>query len=70
MIETLLTNEDLAAKVEWEGGVAEAISYGIDADQLVDPEVAALWQRAIEQFEALRQTTAQINEAIGLDYEL
>lgn len=70
MAKTVYSNEDLAAKVEWEGGVIDALDYGIRAEQIADPQLAALWQKASRQFADLRHTTAQINEAIGLDYTL
>lgn len=39
------TKDELASKVDWEGGVAEAITgYGISVDAL--PEDAPTWVRA------------------------
>jgi hypothetical protein len=39
-----LTRERLAAKVVWEGGVFEALRYGVRSDQIADRELAQLWQ--------------------------
>jgi hypothetical protein len=41
-----MNNERLATKVDWEGGVLPAITYGIRANQIADPEIAALWSEA------------------------
>ena len=43
------SREDLAAKVDWEGGVSEAINgYGIGADELPEDtpaDIVAAWRR-------------------------
>lgn len=40
------TRRDVAAKVDWEGGVDEALAYGIAADEMPDPELEAAWAAA------------------------
>ena len=41
------TLEDLAAKIDWEGGIAEAVAYGIKHTDIPDghPDLAAAWAR-------------------------
>lgn len=36
----------LRDKVNWEGGVWDAIVYGISADDIEDPKIAELWEKA------------------------
>ena len=40
-----LTVARLAHKVDWEGGILEAIEYGVTREQIADPEAAELWGR-------------------------
>jgi hypothetical protein len=35
----------LAQKIRWEGGLWSALEYGIQARDIADPELAALWAR-------------------------
>jgi hypothetical protein len=38
-----LDRQLLAHKVQWEGGVLGALQYGIQSDQIADPELARAW---------------------------
>ena len=38
-----MTILDLAAKTVWEGGIIATLEYGIHADDLADPDLAAAW---------------------------
>lgn len=43
-----MTIEELAAKIEWEGGIVDAVEYGIHADDLPAETPLAIreaWQR-------------------------
>jgi hypothetical protein len=45
---------DLAAKIDWEGGVEESISYGIRAEHFpVDTpkEILDAWNRLVESYQ-------------------
>jgi hypothetical protein len=66
--------EDFAAKVEWEGGVAGALDYGLKHTDLdpADPSTAALrekWARIEqiyrEQFEPLEREITELLEALS-----
>lgn len=35
--------DELAAKIVWEGGISDAIEYGIQARDIADLEVAKAW---------------------------
>jgi len=37
------SREELAAKIEWEGGVMGALEYGITAAQMPDEKMRAVW---------------------------
>lgn len=42
---TKMDEATLAQKVRWEGGLWSALEYGITADDIANPELAALWAR-------------------------
>lgn len=48
-----MSNERLATKVDWEGGVLPAITYGIRSNEIADPEIAELWAKAEKAYGAL-----------------
>ena len=64
--------EELAAKIEWEGGIPEAIMYGVGHAE-VPPEVQDLWKQAellTKQLDFICCTIeARINEAIEDDLD-
>ncbi len=53
---------DVAAKVEWEGGLVETIGYyGLPASEIADPHLAELWAMAARVFnELLRPVLEEI----------
>lgn len=59
-----MNNERLATKVDWEGGVLAAIIYGIHADQIADPEVAALWREAEKAHAVLEPTLRDLERRL------
>lgn len=75
-----MTPAEFAGKVEWEGGVLDALDYGLRADDLDDsnPELKAAWRdlarRWAEDFEpGLRNVERMLDEleqsdgAVGAD---
>jgi len=59
-----MTNDELRAKVDWEGGVQEAIQYGIMAEDIDDPKVAELWKLAESAQAMFESITNQIIDII------
>jgi hypothetical protein len=39
-----MTTARLVKKVDWEGGVEDAIRYGIHSSQIADPDLAEMWR--------------------------
>ena len=72
-----LSDQEFALKVEWEGGVVDALDYGLRASDLDDsnPTLKALWldieQQWLESFEpavrALEDALEDVLEADGAD---
>lgn len=61
------TRETLIAKVNWEGGIIDALDYGIKAEDIEDPTLAALWRAAETQYRALEPLVERIAQALGLE---
>jgi hypothetical protein len=59
-----MTNEDLAAKIGWEGGVTATLDYGLRSEDIVDPELRALWAEAETRYEELSKVTDKIEEKL------
>jgi hypothetical protein len=55
----------LAKKVEWEGGVLEAVQYGVTSDQIEDPELAAAWKEIESMWQALQPALARIDKSLS-----
>ena len=68
MSEKFKTVIELAGKVEWEGGVAEAIlSYGITPDELPDDtpaEITEAWQRVFGVTTDIEKIEMYLEEAL------
>lgn len=54
----------LAEKVDWEGGVIEALEYGIRSGDIADPEVATVWRRVEQLWSELRPAVRQIERTL------
>ena len=59
-----MTIEELASKVEWEGGVEGALDYGVTSDDIEDPQLSALWAKATEAHAVLQYIVADINKIL------
>ena len=62
------TNEDLFMKIDWEGGIAEAIEYGIRSSD-VPVDLAPLWESASERYAAFSQVADVIMEILEKEYD-
>lgn len=54
------TRRDVADKVDWEGGVDEALAYGVAADEMPDPELEAAWAAAKAAYEPYAKAAAVV----------
>lgn len=67
------SREELIGTIEWEGGIDEAIAYGIkpddmppDVDGEVDEHLQRLWKYAVSAHERFEDVAEQIREELGL----
>jgi len=56
-----LTLARLANKVDWEGGILEAIEYGVTREHIADPEVAELWGRLEALYSEMTPAIGRLN---------
>ncbi len=45
-----LEAEELSAKIDWEGGVYEALKSGLNSDDIDDEELSSIWAELEESF--------------------
>jgi len=57
------TRDEVAAKVEWEGSLTEALEYGVTAGEMPDDELGGAWV-AMEHAYIEFSEAAEIVEAI------
>ena len=60
-----MDNDELLGAVEWEGGWAELITHGFDADALLDPIVKEKFKEAIAKFNDFCAVTDELDQLIG-----
>lgn len=66
---TYMTAEEFASKISWEGGVTEALEYGLKSSEL-DPddeasrELRAAWIRAEGLWEEMRLAIDGVDEVL------
>lgn len=61
-----LSNDRLAQKIRWEGGLLAALDYGITAKDIEDPEVAKLWRRLERSYGTLSPLIDEATERLGV----
>ena len=49
------TVQEVRDKVDWEGGIFETLRWGLSANRIKDPKLAALWEKLEEVEEVVRQ---------------
>lgn len=59
-----MTLEDFAAKVDWEGGVIDAIDYGLKPEDAPEGELRDLWRQACDLFKQMEPITNRIGELL------
>jgi hypothetical protein len=64
--QTKFSNERLAQKIRWEGGLVAALEYGIRATDIEDPEVAKLWRRLERSFGTFSPLLDEASERLGV----
>jgi hypothetical protein len=54
--ETYTSRVDLAAKVDWEGGIFGALEYGITSDMMPDEELREYWADLERRYAEMQET--------------
>jgi hypothetical protein len=62
-----LSNERLAQKIRWEGGILAALEYGINSDDIDDPGLSELWQQLDQRYQEIAPLLDEM--AVRLDVE-
>jgi hypothetical protein len=61
----LLGIDELASKVRWEGGILDALEYGIGSEEIADPELATIWSRMEQLYNDLRPVMKQAQRLLS-----
>lgn len=64
-----MTLVDFAAKVEWEGGVIDALDYGLKPEDAPEGELRDPWQQAYDLFQQMEPITDRIGALLDAAYE-
>lgn len=57
--------DDVANKIEWEGGIISALEYGIHADDIEDEELANLWEQLEQAYNPVHKLIILIEDFLG-----
>ena len=56
----LWTAQEVFDKIEWEGGINDAIEWGLFSEQIEDPKLRELWAVAEQLYEDFREARQNI----------
>ena len=59
-----MTPEEFCAKIDFEGGVFDALEYGLTEEGLGDPVLAAAWKRLREKHQDMRADVVLVESAV------
>lgn len=62
-----MSNEQLAQKVRWEGGLIAALEYGITQDAIEDAETAIAWTDLAAAYDAFSPLADAMAEKLGVE---
>ena len=67
MSDRFTSREHLAAKIEWEGGILEALDYGIRTGDMPegDTELAEAWEKLEAAWKQLNPLADAVTELLG-----
>ena len=67
MSDRFKSREDLAEKINWEGGIAEAVDYGIKAEDMPegDTELTELWAEMVDAYKKFDALADKVHGLLG-----
>lgn len=64
MSEGLWTNQEVANKIDWEGGTEEALRWGIRWTAIADKDLAREWRRLEELFASFEDQRERVQRLL------
>lgn len=61
-MEDLMTEEEFAGKIEWEGGVLEALSYGLKWESCEPGELRTMWKSLQAAYDGIHPLLQNVYE--------
>lgn len=59
-----MTEHDFAAKVEWEGGITDALDYGLKAEDCEPGDLRTAWEKLELQWAAIQEEMDDVQEVL------
>lgn len=63
-----MDREDLKAKIDWEGGVYEALKYGLTANDIDDENLRLIWADLEEHWADYEKTESKLLDELGMHF--
>jgi hypothetical protein len=57
-----LSVKEFFAKLDWEGGYTDLAYYGLDAKEVTNKQLAALWQEYRDKYAELEALTSKLDK--------
>lgn len=59
-----MTAQDFAGKVEWEGGILEAVDYGLKPEDAPEGPLRELWAQLVAQYALIEPIMRKVQRAL------
>lgn len=69
MTDKLMTESAFAGKVEWEGGIFEALDYGLEPSDVVEGPVREAWTRLYQLWQQIEPIADEVSRLLdGIEH--
>jgi len=62
-----LTLQELHEKIDWEGGIVEAVEYGLRPDQMPSESLRAAWQALVDALQEAEKARRAVDRLLCED---
>lgn len=60
-----MSEEDFAAKIHWEGGIMDALDYGLRSEDVVPGDLHNLWEELEGYWAQMQSTVYELDDYVG-----
>lgn len=62
-----LTLQELREKIDWEGGIVEAVEYGLQPDEMPSESLRAAWQTLVDALQEAEKACRAVDRLLCED---